>query len=264
MNDSLMDGSQIPYIKQASDEHYDVIVLNTNLNYQGNHLYIRGSESPEKHANYIWENYIMPNKNFRQTAIVAHSYGGKAKNQKESFLKRVFAVAFTDAAVFLEECDEETREFFKNNSQNWVAGTGKLDEPVITDSADVTCPKVSAGHTEHVWTSATSMSSIFKYFKKKSDEWNIETNASFEIMKCAHTKECSEECDNFVLKYPNDNKQISDTNESDVKVDNTLILENQSECISTYSSISRDNVDSTETDLLINNLVNNVAKVQLG
>ncbi|GFR16716.1 cotranscriptional regulator FAM172A, partial [Trichonephila clavata] len=105
INDSLNSGTQIPFIKRAMGLGYGVFVLNTNDNRRflnGVFIKIRGSESAESHANYVWRHVIVPQVAAKQIAIIAHSYGGivtvnLCRSFPDSFQKRVFAIAFTDS-----------------------------------------------------------------------------------------------------------------------------------------------------------------------
>lgn len=72
INDSLKAGTVIPYIDKAMELEYEVLITNTNLN-QINGQDIEGSETPIKHAETVWEKFIVPS-NPESIAIVAHRY----------------------------------------------------------------------------------------------------------------------------------------------------------------------------------------------
>ncbi|XP_061428258.1 cotranscriptional regulator FAM172A homolog [Lethenteron reissneri] len=116
INDCLDSGTQIPYIKQAMEEGYGVVVLNPNDNrVDGERLerertrmeaskkgpqpnstdadaasglrmrgrrrhqryhYIRDNESPEKHIEYVWQHFVEQSRATR-VFLVAHSCGGQ-------------------------------------------------------------------------------------------------------------------------------------------------------------------------------------------
>ncbi|XP_013789047.1 protein FAM172A-like, partial [Limulus polyphemus] len=104
INDGINSGTQLPFIKRAHGLGYGVVVLNTNDNTRivdGKKVFIRGSESPEKHAKYVWKEVIQKSA-ARHIAVVAHSYGGVVlmdlvKKFEKFFHDRVFAVALTDS-----------------------------------------------------------------------------------------------------------------------------------------------------------------------
>ncbi|KAB7504470.1 hypothetical protein Anas_10787, partial [Armadillidium nasatum] len=98
INDSLNSGTQIPFIERGIKEGYGILVMNTNDNQcKDFKTRIRGSESPESHGKYVWENYVR-NCKAKKIAVIAHSYGGVVatslyKKYKEEFEERVFSVA---------------------------------------------------------------------------------------------------------------------------------------------------------------------------
>lgn len=101
INESLEQGTQIPYVEQAIAKGYGVMILNTNDNYQADGKKIPHSSSAEEHARYVWETYISKAE-ASSIVIVAHSYGGVvtvtlADQMKKEFEQRVKAIAFTDS-----------------------------------------------------------------------------------------------------------------------------------------------------------------------
>ena len=128
INEGLIIGSQIEYIRRAEAAGYAVIVTNTNYNRTEDARSLRsrlfssirvirfgflrfirtdrvqqGSETPESHGQYVWEHFIRPNP-AKHVAVMAHSYGGAvvlaiAEKFYEEFDQRVFAVALTDSPM---------------------------------------------------------------------------------------------------------------------------------------------------------------------
>lgn len=79
---------------------WDVIVMNPNDNARAGKPIPRSS-CPNKHAEFVWENFVLPAKNAK-VAIAAHSYGGAvtinlAERFADYFLKRVVVVGLTDS-----------------------------------------------------------------------------------------------------------------------------------------------------------------------
>lgn len=104
INHSLNKGSQLPYIKQAKQSGWDILVMNTNDRhryYNGRWNQITGSATPEQHASYVWNAFITPARNLGPVSIVAHSYGGvvtlELARSKPNFHLIVNKVAFTDS-----------------------------------------------------------------------------------------------------------------------------------------------------------------------
>nr|CAD7463057.1 unnamed protein product [Timema tahoe] len=78
INESLQQGSMLPYIKKARELGYAVLITNTNDNFKvlnGKKINIKGSADPKDHLNYVWKHYVKDVK-AKHIAIVAHSYGG--------------------------------------------------------------------------------------------------------------------------------------------------------------------------------------------
>ncbi|XP_042885363.1 cotranscriptional regulator FAM172A-like [Penaeus japonicus] len=148
INDCLESGTQIPYIKRALSEGYAVLVMNTNDNYRtykNGERRIRGSESPEAHATYVWNHYVR-NTKAKHIAIVAHSYGGCVTTDlfrrfQRDFQSRVFAVAMTDSVHYISY-PKEFRNLIKI-SRNWVRSKFPLDTELETVGYDV--EQVSSG-----------------------------------------------------------------------------------------------------------------------
>ncbi|XP_071039132.1 cotranscriptional regulator ARB2A homolog isoform X2 [Parasteatoda tepidariorum] len=176
INDCLNSGTQMPYIKRAKGLGYGVIVLNTNDNKQeikGVNHKIRGCESPESHANYVWKNVIMAKAAAKYIAIVAHSYGGivtvnMCRTFPDSFQEKVIAIAFTDSPhnLILQGLSEPLIEWFRKVARNWVSNNLPLDTflPPI-DAFEVEC--YSAGTQRHDLTSWMSFASVYEFIDNK-------------------------------------------------------------------------------------------------
>jgi len=180
INESIDKGTQIPYIKKAIDSGYTVIVLNTNDNSiiipgKKKAYLIRGCESPEKHALYVWDNFVS-NVPYKDVSIVAHSYGGVVTftllaMREEELLKRVSAVAFTDSVHFgyASAGSSQASEWITKIARNWVSSDKPLDTP-LSEGKTVDVPRVSAGTTVHEETSTTSMASVFAFLNSQLEK----------------------------------------------------------------------------------------------
>nr|CAD7575251.1 unnamed protein product [Timema californicum] len=173
INESLQQGTMLPYIKKARELGYAVLITNTNDNFKflnGKKINIKGSADPKDHLNYVWKHYVKDVK-AKHIAIVAHSYGGfvtvglsanalvvlsstaedgeievriSAKDHFSEFKERVFAVAFTDSvhSMSLQRVPKKVIEFLQKVGRNWVAHDEPLDAPVKAPADEIT--RVSA------------------------------------------------------------------------------------------------------------------------
>ncbi|XP_072015506.1 cotranscriptional regulator ARB2A homolog isoform X2 [Amphiura filiformis] len=164
INNSLAMGTMMPYIKEAMNDNYEVMLLNTNYNTDKGRV-IPGSSSPESHGRYVWKHFISewPGK----VAIVAFSAGGYVTVEMaktcEGFIDKVFAVGFSDSIHSLRSnVSSNVRDWFIKHSKNWVSSSEPLDTPL----SYFDCARVSAGTHKHGETSYYSMESIFAYFKE--------------------------------------------------------------------------------------------------
>lgn len=166
INDSIETGTQIPYIRKAVAKNYGVIIMNSNDNTRGD-IEISNSSTPEKHAFYVWNNYIMKTK-AKNIAFIAHSYGGVvtldlAERCSKEFEEHVKAVAFTDSVHSFS--NYKVTPFLKEVAKNWVSSKEPLDKAIKTPDTDIT--RVSAGHQKHEMTSHSCMNSVFTYIEEK-------------------------------------------------------------------------------------------------
>ncbi|XP_030832814.1 cotranscriptional regulator FAM172A homolog isoform X2 [Strongylocentrotus purpuratus] len=179
VNDCLDSGTQLPYIRKALQEGYEVLVMNTNenrgLDSRGKSLTIRKSSSPYEHGVYVWDQFVA-SRPVRHVAIVAHSMGGSvtehiASKREQSFLKKVFAIAFTDSIHHLGTpgISHNIKKFFAKNTVNWVSSIQPLDTP-RPPKRTLDSKQVSAGTQVHAETSWTSFKSVFKFLKNKENE----------------------------------------------------------------------------------------------
>nr|CAD7258005.1 unnamed protein product [Timema shepardi] len=196
INESLQQGTMLPYIKKARELGYAVLITNTNDNFKflnGKKINIKGSADPKDHLNYVWKHYVKDVK-AKHIAIVAHSYGGfvtvglsanalvvlsstaedgeievriSAKDHFSEFKERVFAVAFTDSvhSMSLQRVPKKVIEFLQKVGRNWVAHDEPLDAPVKAPADEIT--RVSAGHIQHEMTSWSCMESLFTFLQER-------------------------------------------------------------------------------------------------
>ncbi|UJR31574.1 hypothetical protein I4U23_019061 [Adineta vaga] len=177
INENIQVGSQLAYIMKAQELGFAVIVTNTNLNIDESSRsihqrprFIRGSESPEDHGCYIWENFVRQS-SARHICIVAHSYGGAvmlemASRYTSDFDKRVLAVALTDSPMkaYIKRAHPNVLRILRKRTINWVGSKSKAN----TNLGDREYGQIrSAGHTSHEWTSFTSFLAVFQFIKSE-------------------------------------------------------------------------------------------------
>ncbi|KAK2182473.1 hypothetical protein NP493_351g01000 [Ridgeia piscesae] len=83
---------------------------------------------------------------------------------RDGFLKRVYAVAFTDA-VHRTPSNKDHRIFFGKNAINWICSKYPLDTHLKGPQNNTRL--VSAGTTEHERTSSASIDSVFTFLSQK-------------------------------------------------------------------------------------------------
>uniref|UniRef100_A0A1A9VBG1 Arb2 domain-containing protein n=1 Tax=Glossina austeni TaxID=7395 RepID=A0A1A9VBG1_GLOAU len=179
INNSLDHGTQLPYIRRAQELGYDILVTNTNDNYRnvdGKHVPITGLNTAAAHAIYVWEKYVMDCEP-EAVAIVAHSAGGAvtldlAQRFPDFFNKYVFAIAFTDAALYV--LNESVKKIISEKTCNWIASNEPLDTEIELGKGNI--KMVSAGHNKHEWTSCSAFESVFKFLEEKYHEFSKNHN----------------------------------------------------------------------------------------
>ncbi|XP_064481621.1 cotranscriptional regulator ARB2A homolog [Ornithodoros turicata] len=173
VNDSLKKGTQLPFIRRALGLGYGVIVLNTNDNFRMHgevKRAIRESETPEKHARYVWE-WFIERSAAKHIAVVAHSYGGvvtvNLMTEFYAMRDRVFAIALTDSVHSMQhqKVPPWVLQWLVQISRNWVSCPEPLDTPLklMHQSSDI--KRVSAGTVIHELTSWSCFASVFEFLE---------------------------------------------------------------------------------------------------
>ncbi|CAG8625305.1 14967_t:CDS:2, partial [Dentiscutata erythropus] len=83
INDCLELGTMYPYIQKAQELNWGIIVFNPNENYRAiikdgeviKRESVRGSESPQKHCIYVWNNFVTKAK-AEKILVMGYSFGG--------------------------------------------------------------------------------------------------------------------------------------------------------------------------------------------
>ncbi|XP_055501285.1 cotranscriptional regulator FAM172A-like [Leucoraja erinacea] len=164
VHDCLDTGTQMPYIKQALRENYEVMVLNPNDNFM--------LESVEQHTFYVWDHFISKCAPM-SVAFIAHGYGGLAVvnllTEYSDVMSKVYAVAFINSNhdVDHQNVNLTERNWIAKNCRTWSLSAKPLDKPVASMKMD--CVQVSAGTENHDLAPASCFHSIFKFLKKASN-----------------------------------------------------------------------------------------------
>mmetsp|Transcript_50841 Transcript_50841/g.118087 ORF Transcript_50841/g.118087 Transcript_50841/m.118087 type:complete len:285 (-) Transcript_50841:125-979(-) len=77
INKDLDQGTMLPYLREATNRGYGVIVLNPNVNEVDGEP-IPGSDTPEGHVGYVWQQLVEACNAEVIVDVVAHSNGGRA------------------------------------------------------------------------------------------------------------------------------------------------------------------------------------------
>ncbi|XP_018613687.1 cotranscriptional regulator FAM172A homolog isoform X1 [Scleropages formosus] len=157
--EGLERGSQIPYVRRALAEAWEVLLMNPNA-----------GGSPEDHVSLVW-NLLLSRCAAKNIAVVAHGYGGVAfvdllSRHPQEVQRRVCAVAFVDSchSPWHQPLGQGSRDWLKANAKKWVLSCKPLNRPVGSLKAD--CPQLSAGTQCHEAAPATCMDPLFRFFAK--------------------------------------------------------------------------------------------------
>jgi hypothetical protein len=171
VNFDLSVGSCLPYIAQAQQLGWSVILFNPNLNSSGGRP-IPQHSTPLEHCSTVWRDYVArpPRKLF----ILAHSCGGICTVHllsvfKAPFMKRVKGIALTDSVhKDLTKLTREQLNWLGRFAVNWKASSKKPNAFLSAGSASRNgCENRSAGHSEHEWTSYSATSSVWEFFSQR-------------------------------------------------------------------------------------------------
>ncbi|KAG9297967.1 hypothetical protein G9A89_018795 [Geosiphon pyriformis] len=190
INESLELGSMFPYIKKARELGWGVLIFNPNENFGDvikdgeivDQRPIKGSESPLQHTLYVWDNFIRSVKS-DHILMVSHSFGGISTTalldrREKEFKSLVKRVAFTDTVHSAGNIPTHSKDWFMENTKNWIKSERPLDTPVQDANGYFGCRCISAGHPKHEYTSGTAIESVFEFLKGKLENETIEPDIS--------------------------------------------------------------------------------------
>ena len=175
INNDLDKGTMLPFITHAKETGWGVVVLNTNMKTDDKTgKVIEGSESPEGHANTVWED-VVAKSDAKNIVIIAHSYGGVVtmnlvRTFPTDFMERVSGVFMTDSVHFKLTQNEKVNKKLEEIGKNYVGTDLEVGTPVEKMFGANDIPRYSAGHEKHEWTSWSAMKEIFKDMEKAGKE----------------------------------------------------------------------------------------------
>jgi hypothetical protein len=143
-DNGLSKGSMLPYIAKAKADGYAILILRANTNSVSvqpdetkapTKVPIEGSESPELHALFVWDNFIAKAENIKKIALL--SYGNGASLCKDLLLRQmvrskedemepncIIAMCSIEASLILEEDDaEDFQKMLKSIAVNMECNT---------------------------------------------------------------------------------------------------------------------------------------------
>ncbi|CAG8496568.1 1701_t:CDS:10 [Cetraspora pellucida] len=192
---SVIDGSMISYAKRALDLGFSVVMLNPNevFWYKGKGVLILpkttapfdtipGSESPETHTNYVFENIVIPS-NAQKIFIVAHSYGGHCaidviQNHIDELSERVKAVEFTVSAHSIDFVKtDRMKVWIREHCRNWLMSDLPIGEEIIDTRFG--CHSFSSGSELIEYITHSVIDLVYKFIENKLvNPENLQDDAS--------------------------------------------------------------------------------------
>ncbi|CAG8485701.1 9889_t:CDS:10, partial [Dentiscutata heterogama] len=189
---SVIDGSMINYAKRALDLGFSIVMLNPNevFWYKGKGVLILpkttapfdtipGSESPEAHTSYVFENILMNIKSpipHRPSAaqkifIVANSYGGHCaidvmQNHFNELSERVKAIEFTVSAHSIDFVKtDRMKVWIREHCRNWLMSDLPIGEEIIDTRFG--CHSFSSGSELIEYITYAVIDLVFKFIENK-------------------------------------------------------------------------------------------------
>ncbi|CAG8681023.1 23632_t:CDS:10 [Dentiscutata erythropus] len=164
---SVIDGSMINYAKRALDLGFSVVMLNPNevFWYKG-----KGSESPEAHTSYVFENIVIPSA-AQKIFIIANSYGGHCaidvmQNHINELSERVKAIEFTVSAHSIDFVKtDRMKVWIREHCRNWLMSDLPIGEEIIDTRFG--CHSFSSGSELIEYITYAVIDLVFKFIENK-------------------------------------------------------------------------------------------------
>lgn len=172
-DEGLSKGSMLPYIAKAKADGYAILILRANTNSISvqpdvtkapTKVPIEGSESPELHALFAWDNFIAKAENISKIALL--SYGNGASLCKDLLLRqmvrskedemepnRIVAMCSIEASLILEEDDAvDFQKMLKSIAVNMECNTAPRGYRLQYRKEKLGCLALSLGMPPNVGT----------------------------------------------------------------------------------------------------------------
>ncbi|OQR86801.1 protein kinase [Achlya hypogyna] len=168
-------GSMLPYFAKAIEKGYGVIVMNPNVNtvLRDDHTKeaIPGSETPEEHVQFVWENYIFPSA-AHKIHFLAYGYGGVLISKfifnpdiMYNLQARLGNLGFLECQT-TEKCPSELQAFVSSRSVCWESSEAIPFGQEIGQGLFGLC--LSAGPKSSNTVTQTVLSSVFRFLEAPS------------------------------------------------------------------------------------------------
>ncbi|OQS02455.1 kinase [Thraustotheca clavata] len=168
-------GSMLPYFEKAIEKGYGVIVMNPNVNTvlqeDNTKIAIPGSETPEQHVQFVWENYIFPSA-AHKIHFLAYGYGGVLISKfifnpdiMYNLQSRLGNLGFLECQT-TEKCPSELQAFISSRSVCWEASEEYPFGQEISQGMFGLC--LSAGPKNNNTITQTVLSSVFRFLDAPS------------------------------------------------------------------------------------------------
>ena len=137
-------------------------------------LSTKGCENMERHAKFVWQNYVKDS-GFEHLCVIAHSAGGHCVQEliekfNASYLSQVKQTAFTDTWVAQKnQLNEATAAYMAKSAIHYIKSPNPLGTPERM-GLNPSCTHLSAGHPRHEFTTGTSWPLIQVQFENNGLE----------------------------------------------------------------------------------------------
>lgn len=207
INQSLDEGSALPYVQNAKRLGYGLVLLNPNCNsFEG--AAVKGSETSEKHLQYVMEQVIGAHCSAPRLDVVAHSIGGRSLMtflcRPSSKRFRFEHIAFTDSYHSKSQVSflgPDARDQLADSTKvlNFVPHAAPIGTPVdewLSQEYRMTqdekgCSCVSAGVQEHAATNYAAMGAVFAFFEQEQAVFSESPATSLSVTEQTTTGETS-------------------------------------------------------------------------
>ncbi|GBC10298.1 hypothetical protein RclHR1_00950035 [Rhizophagus clarus] len=189
---SVVEGSMIAYTKRAREMGFSVVITNPNEVFwfkdkgvlilprsTAEFSIIPGSESPESHINYVFENFVIPSA-AQKIVIVANSYGGHCaidvvQNKFNDLSDRVKAIEFTASTHSIDFVKtDKMKVWIREHCRNWLMSDQNAGEEVI--DIRFGCTSLSSGAELNEFVTTNVIDDVFNFIERKvvnSEDWEI-------------------------------------------------------------------------------------------